>query len=268
MAAPEEHQVMYDEASSGNTASKAAGEGAAPGDGSDQAPVDRMIIWNADLQLRVKDAAEAMGLVQGVAREMGGYTISTETWLQNDQTYARVSLRVPADRFDEAMQRLRGLAIEVTHESANSEDVTDEYVDLKSRLRHLEAKEAQLLTFLDKAEDTEAVLAVYDQLSQTQLEIEQIKGRMEYLEKLSAMATISVTLSPEEPEPVVVQEGWRPGRTLREAARALVSTLQVLGNAAIWFAIYVLPVLVLIALPVVLIVWLLRRRSRRTTRSA
>jgi hypothetical protein len=77
------------------------------------------------------------------------------------------------------------------------------------------------------------------------------------------MATISVELHPEEVEPPVVEEGWKPGTTLRNAARALVSTLELLANAAIWIAIYLLPVLLLIALPVALVGWLVRRRRKR-----
>jgi hypothetical protein len=141
--------------------------------------------------------------------------------------------------------------------------VTDQYVDLESRLRHLEAEEAQLSKFLEDAEDTEAVLAVYDHLAETQAEIEQVKGRMAYLETLSAMATVTVELFPEEAPPEVLDESWKPGFTLRNAARALLDTLKTLGDIVIWLAVYVLPVLLILAVPVVIVVWAVRRRRRR-----
>jgi hypothetical protein len=228
-----------------------------------QVQVERMIIWNAAISLKVKDAQEAMQQVQAMARDLGGYTVGSESWLSDDQLHARLTIRVPAGQFEEAMTQLRGLALKVDRESADSEDVTDQYVDLQSRLRHLEAKEAQLTKFLEEAEDTEGVLAVYEHLAETQAEIEQVKGRMAYLEKLSAMATITVELYPEEAEAPVVEEGWKPGRTLRSAARTLVNTLESLADAAIWFAIYVLPVLLLIALPILVLVWVVRRWRRR-----
>ncbi len=242
---------------------------ASAGAGYSPQEVEQMIIWNASISLMVEDTKEAMGQVQAVARELGGRTIGSESWLSDDQLHAQLTIRVPAEKFEEAMAQLRDLALEVNRESASSEDVTDQYVDLVSRLRHLEAKEAQLLEFLDQAEDTEAVLAVYEHLAQTQAEIEQVKGRMDYLTKLSAMATISVELYPEEAELPVVEEGWKPGRTLRDAARALVSTLEGVGDAIIWFAIYVLPVLLVIAVPLAVIVWGVRRwRRRRRERKA
>lgn len=227
------------------------------------AEVERMIIWNADISMTVEDAQESMDAIQAAARGLGGYTVSSESWLSNDQLHARLTIRVPAERFEETMARLRDMAVEVTHESANSDDVTDQYVDLESRLRHLEAKEAQLLEFMDEAEDTEAALAVYDHLAQTQAEIEQVKGRMTYLEKLSAMATITAELRPEEAPVDILEEGWKPGRTLRSAARALVNTLETLGNIFIWLVAYMLPILLLLAVPVVLVVWLVRRWRRR-----
>jgi len=246
--------------------SNAAGS---PGSGSssEEPAVDQMIIWNAEISLTVKDTQQVMDQVQAMARQLGGYTLSSESWLTDDQLNARLTIRVPADKFEDAMAQLRELGIKVNRESATSEDVTDDYVDLESRLRALEAKETQLLKFLDQAEDTEAVLAVYEQLSATQTEIEQTKGRMAYLEKLSAMATITAELLPEQAEPPVVEEGWKPLTTLRNAARTLVSTLKGLGSVVIWLVIYVLPVLLLVSVPVVLVVWIIRRLRRRSPKA-
>jgi len=227
--------------------------------------IERMIVWTADIVLTVQDTEQSISDVLALAKEMGGYAVNTESWIQGDLLYARLTIRVPAAQYESSMARLRDLGLKVEHESANSQDVTEEYVDLESRLRALQAKEAQLTKLMDQAEDTEAVLAVYQQLSATQVEIEQVKGRMSYLENLSAMATITVNLNPELPEPPVVEEGWRPGSTLRSAARTLVNALKGLGNAVIWAIVFLLPILLLIAVPVVVAFLLFRlwRRRRR-----
>jgi hypothetical protein len=230
------------------------------------AEIEQMIIWNADISLTVNDTKEAMEQVQALARDLGGRTIGSESWLSDDQLHARLTLRVPAEKFEDAMAQIRDLALKINRESANSEDVTDQYVDLASRLRHLEAKEAQLLEFLDEADDTEGLLAVYEHLAQTQADIEQVKGRMAYLEQLAAMATITVELYPEEAAPTVIEEGWKHGFTLRDAAKTLVNTLEGLADATIWFVVYLLPVLLLIALPIAAVVWAVRRWRRRRQR--
>ena len=250
----------YDQANAGSSAAQAqAGQ------------TDRMIIWTADITLMVQDTELAIGDVLALAKELGGYAVNTESWIQSELLYARLTIRVPADQYEAAMARLRDEGIKVEHESANSQDVTEEYVDLESRLRALQAKEAQLTKLMDQAEDTEAVLAVYEQLSATQVEIEQVKGRMSYLQKLSAMATITVNLTPERPEAPVVEEGWKPGSTLRSAARALVNALKGLGNLIIWGIVFLLPILLLVAAPIVvvfLLIRLWRRRKRSKTPSA
>ncbi len=245
-----------------------AGKEAAESGGSADLDLDtteRMVIWNASVYLTVEDAEESLTAIQSLARELGGYPISSESWLEDEQVHARLTIRVPAERFDEALSRIRDLGLRVDRESANSEDVTDQYVDLESRLRHLEAKEAQLLKFMEDAENTKAVLSVYKYLDETQAEIEQVKGKMKYLSSLSAMGTITVEMYPEEAEPPVIEEGWNPGRTLRDAARALLRVLKALANLAIWLTVFGLPLLLFVALPIALIVWAIRRRKARST---
>jgi len=225
--------------------------------------LERMIIWNAEMVLDVDDTQAAMERAQNLARELGGYTVGSESWLEGDQLHARLILRIPADRYEAAMARLRDLALKVQRESASSEDVTDQYVDLESQLRHLQAKEAQLNKFLEQAEDTEAVLAVYEQLAATQAEIEQVKGRMSYLDKLSAMATIVVELHPKQAPPDVAGQGWQPGYTVRSAAAALIRTLEVVGKLLIWVVVYLLSILLLLLVPLLAAWWLLRRWQKR-----
>jgi hypothetical protein len=235
-----------------------------------QAAAEQMIIWTATAELTVADTEQAIEDIQALTRELGGYAIASESWRQDSQLYARITFRVPVDRFEQAMARLRDMAVRVDRETATSDDVTDEYVDLEARLRHLQAAEAQLTEFLEEAEDTEAVMAVYTQLSATQSEIEQVKGQMDYLETLSAMATITAELRPESAARPLVEEGWRPLATVRNAARSLLDALRGLGDAVIYFVVFLLPILLLVALPFVVLFLIIRavRRRRSAGRAA
>jgi len=93
-----------------------------------------------------------------------------------------------------------------------------------------------------------------------------VKGRMQYLSTLTALATLNIELIPDVLARPVVEPGWRPLETLKNASRALVNALKGLANALIWLVIYVLPLLILIAIPIVLLIlairWLIRRRKR------
>ncbi len=218
----------------------------------------RMIIRNGRLELVVMDTLAAEESIGELADELEGYLLSTESnRYEGGLLRISLTLRVPAATFNTAMAHLRALATEVTYESISSDDVTQEYVDLESRLRALEIKAQKLEELMDEAEDTEAVLAIYQELSATEQEIEHVKGRMQYLERSAAMATITVTLTPDELAQPVAIAGWRPQGTAKRALQALINAYQFLFDALIWILIFVVPVLAAIGLIVALFVKLI-----------
>jgi hypothetical protein len=253
-----------------------AEEGAAsfaPGSGAaDYAGIERLIIRNAWLDLVVPDTEVALDAIKALVDEMGGYVVESNVSKFQEGLRATVTLRVPAESLDVALARIRDLATEVRGEHISGQDVTEEYVDLKSRLRYLEATEARLLEFLEEAEDTEAALAVYDQLRGIQAEIEQVKGRMQYLEQSAALATVSLDITPDELAQPIQIGGWHPEGTLRDAFRSLIRVLQFLVDALIVIVVLVIPVLAAVAVPIVGLFFLVRaivrrRRARKASQS-
>jgi hypothetical protein len=233
---------------------------------------ERMVIHTAELRLIVKDTQVSLQAVQSLADEMGGYVASSRTWHTEEQLSASLTLRVPADQLNTALEKLRALALEVDGESITGEDVTQEYVDLEARLRNEEAYEKELLALLtetrERTSDAEDILAVYERLTEVRGRIEQIKGRMQYLENMSAMATITVELIPSELMQPIIVAGWHPTGTARSAIRALVNALQFFVDAVIWIVLFGLPVLIIIAVPFVVLWYVirwLRRRKRKST---
>ncbi len=158
----------------------------------------RMIVRTAEMALVVKDVAVALDQVAGLAEGFGGYVVSSTRWQQDTSLFGIITIRVPAEDFSAAMDALRGMAVEVTHEETSAQDVTEEYVDLDAKLKNLEATEEQLLRLMEKAETVEDLLAVQRELSETRGEIEQTKGRMQYLERTSATSLIRVQLNEAE----------------------------------------------------------------------
>ncbi len=203
----------------------------------------KMIVYTAELSLVVKDSDVAQVDITRMVEGFEGYISNSSSYTYSGG-FRRITLtlRLPADKFNDAMQALRDMAMEVTQETIGSQDVTQEYVDLASRLRALEAKAERLEELMEQAEDTEAVLAVYEQLSQTQIEIEQTKGRMQYLERSAAMATITVSLTPDALSQPIEIAGWRPGGVAKESFQALIKAFQWLINALIRIVILILPV--------------------------
>jgi hypothetical protein len=231
----------------------------------------RMIIYTGNLVLVVKDSGAAQVDAVAIAEGAGGYVAGSDSYTYGDGLRRiNLTLRVPAESFNATMDALRDLSIEVTEDAISSQDVTQEYVDLESRLKALEVKAARLEELMDEAEDTEAVLAVYEELSRTQIEIEETKGRMRYLERQSAMATISVTLVPDELSRPMEIAGWRPQGTVKRAVETLVSAFQFLVDALIWIVLVVVPVLAFVGLVIfgaVRLLGLIFGRGRRRRRA-
>jgi len=200
---------------------------------------ERMIVRTGETSLVVEDVNQASDDIAQLAVSYGGYVVSSYIWGEEEDIRGWISFRVPAEKFDQALTDLRELAVRVETERTESRDVTEEYIDLESRLRNAEATEQQYLALLEKAEEIEDILKIYDSLSRIRSEIEQIKGRMQYLEQTTSTSLISVSLEPEVTAKPLVRVGWSALEVLKSAARGLVVAGQVLGNIAIWLLIFI-----------------------------
>ena len=156
---------------------------------------ERLIIRTANMYLVVEDVANALQQITQLAVTYKGFVVSSNSWQEQERMMGNIAIRVEVANFDAAMGALRGLAVEVRSESTSGQDVTEEYVDLEARLHNLEVTRVQLEKLLEKtSEKVTDILEVQRELSRVTGEIEQTKGRMQYLEKSSSMSLIQVNL--------------------------------------------------------------------------
>ena len=208
------------------------------------------------LSLQVDSAREAEASVRAIVARLGGYVVKVQTSGSDEDLSSTITFRVPAARFDEALAGVQGLAKKVFSRTVTGDDVTEEFVDLDSRLKNLEATRDRLQAFLDKAENVDEALKVNQSLSEIQGQIEQIKGRQQFLKQSASLSTITVSLAPvPPPAPIVAEDSWQPLGVAREALRGLVSFGQALASLAI-----VLLVWSPVWAPLALAGWWLRRR--------
>jgi hypothetical protein len=191
---------------------------------------DRQIIQTAALHLQVEEVGPSFEDVGRIATASGGFVASSTFSQQDEHQIASVTVRVPADRYHDVLVQFRALGVKIDSESSDANDVTEEYSDLNARLRNLEATETQLLELLGRADTIGDILQVQDRLNSVRSEIEQVKGRIVLLDKLTDLATITVHLRPEGAfEPVSNGNGVDLGAEVREAWEA---SLDFLGNIA------------------------------------
>ena len=239
--------------------------------------LQRIVIVNASLSLAVTNPEQSMDRIRQMASDMNGYVVSAnlyQTTLDNGNQAPRASIkiRVPAERLNEALDKIKGESDRPPlSETQDSQDVTKDYTDLQSRLRNLQNTEGQLTKIMDAATKTADVLSVYNQLTQVREQIEVIQGQIKYYDESAALSAISADLIPNEAVQPLSIGGWQPVGVARNAVQALINTMKVLANVVIWIIIYVLPVLLVLYLVLILplsLVWRAWRRRRARNKAA
>jgi Domain of unknown function (DUF4349) len=243
----------------------------APASAAAPAPkMPRMIVRSAEMHIVVKDTTKAVDAVTKSVEAMGGFVSGSNIWREGELLRATLKLRVPADKLTATLASIRTLATRVDNETIASEDVSQEYVDLESQVRNLEATETELRELLIVARKNSRraseVLEVHEQLTLIRGQIEQAKGRMRYLSQVTALSQISLDVMPDAIMKPVVEAQWRPFVIAKDAMRALVASLQSVATVAIWFLVYVLPIFGMLALLIVAL-WKIARRSRQVRRT-
>jgi len=236
---------------------------------------DRIVLRNASRSLVVDDPAKTAEQIGALASEMGGFVVNSyiyeTTYAELDHTVnqGNITIRVPAEKLDQVLKQIEALAIEVTSRNISGQDVTAEYTDLQSRLRNLQAAEAQLREILASATKTEDVMYVFNQLTQIRSEIEVLQGQIRYYDESAQFAAISVELMPYIPTQPLQIGGWHPTGTARQALQTLIRGLQSLVDLLIYVGICGLPLVVVFGLPLFFIIrWAARRSRKNKTASA
>jgi len=193
-----------------------------------QADVERKIIKDANLSIVVQDPVQSMDDITALAEQSGGYVVSSNIYQNsygpNNITVPEgsISIRIPSEKLNDILAQIKSSAVEVQSENVSGQDVTDQYVNLQSRLTAKQATEKKLLEFLDQAEDTEATLAVYNQLQQVQSDIEVLQGQIKYIDQSAALSSVTVNLIAEAGTQPIEIGGWKLEGTAKESVQNLI----------------------------------------------
>ncbi len=234
--------------------------------------LDRLLVKNANITLLVTDTDVAIDRMTQIVTDVSGYIISSRVWFEQSEEinnkYATLTIGVPVDQFERALLRIREIAVRVVTESATGEDVTDEYVDLESRLKNLETSRDRIREFMKQANNIDEVLKVNEQLTSVEEDIEKVKGRMNYLYNRSAYSTITIQITPDKPTPEpsptptpTPKPIWSAAPVYQKASGTLIDFLHIIIEVVIWVGVVLLPIFG----PIVIIIWLFLRFTRKRT---
>jgi uncharacterized protein DUF4349 len=262
--------VPYDEGAGSGARAAATG---APAPAASAAPAaepndignlvdDAKIVRTGSIELQVKDVPKAVQVARDGIRAMGGYIGASQTGTLGDDPVATITYRIPVDRWEDALDLLRGLAGQTTKvlsEQTQAVEVTGAVVDLEARIRNLRASETALQDIAAKATRVSDVLEVQAQLTNVRGEIEQLNGQLKELTDRAAFATLTANFGTPVVAVEVAAKGWEPAKVVDEATASLVNILQALTTAGIWFVIVWVPILAVLGV-IGLIVGLILRR--------
>jgi len=204
---------------------------------------DRALILTANVALRAAQPWAVSDRVQSIAVGLGGDVMGLSQSGSGEQRSASLTIRVPSERFNDALRQIRDIAdVEVLSSSVDAKDVTDQFVDLQARLKAKQAEEQRYLALLARADKIEDILRIDQVLAQTRTQIEQLTGQLNSIKARTEFSTIAVSITPvlvtPTPAPTPDPKVYDPSKTIERAVAALVSVVRVFADAAIWALVF------------------------------
>lgn len=223
-------------------------------------PLNRLVVKNADISVKVEDARKALTDVEALAKQLGGYVEGGNLSAPEDgDATASATLRVPFQSYESAMKSLREMG-EVLSENSSAADVTAQHADAEGRVKALRAEEQSYLTMLRGAKTTGQIMEIKDRLGQVRQEIASYESQRKALSSASALSTIRATFTQKAGNVGKKKDdgnGSGFDETWARAQNGLSKVGEFLGNLAIYLFVFS-PVW----LPPVLLFWWLGRRAR------
>jgi len=237
--------------------------------GSLEAAAGQKVITDAVLEIEVEQGKFQAVFTQArlLADRYGGYVVSSQAFAGDEEDSMKsgtVVVRVPASSFNRALSDAEQLG-HLKREQIQTQDVTEEFVDLRARIANAEAHVEALQALLTKAQTVDEILQVRQALSYAQEELERLQGRMRYLDEHTSYSTLTMTVYETGAE-VVTGSSWGVVQALKDALKNIVRAF----NAIIRGLGILVPVLILLAIIAYVIhrVWLAIARRNRERRMA
>ena len=185
--------------------------------------LNRMIIYTAQLELKVDDVDSTMNEVRNMAESIGGFVSGASMAKRDGRKTGVITIRVPQEDFHTTIMAIEELG-EVESKDVRGKDVTEQYVDHKARLSNLQNQDQRLTEILAMCETVEEVLRVESELNRVRGEIERLTGQIQYLEARVDFAGITVLLSEGKPWVEIPHMDW--GAAIKAGLWGVFTVLQ------------------------------------------
>lgn len=225
---------------------------------------ERMVIFNAEMDITVKNFENARNSLEEKAQSYNGYIVQSDSNRYDDeQQSGMMTFRIPQDHFHAFLNDAQGLSVQVNNRRVSGQDVTEEFVDLESRLKSKKAVEARLLEFMKDSQKTEDLLKISSDLANVQEEIEQIAGRKKFLENQTAYSTVTISLQETlVAVPKIDNENLNTWQKIQKQFADNINILLAAGSGIIVFFVGNLPIILIVGTIVAAIIYFVRKKNK------
>lgn len=198
----------------------------------------RNLILTAQVHMKTQDPWATADKARAIATGLGGDILAMSQTGQGENRSAVITVRVPSDRFDEALRQLKTLDGEVMTSSVDAKDVTDQFTDLQARLVAKQAEEQRYLQLFPQAKTVDETLKIDAALGNVRVQIEQLQGQINLIKNRTEFSTISMSITPAVTVPAETGGVWDPAKTFAKAIAALSVFFKFAADLAIWVLVF------------------------------
>lgn len=220
---------------------------------------DRLVIQESNLSLQVNNVTEVKNQILSHTNTANGYMVSSSVSNPQDAPTATVIIRIPSDSLDSTLEYLHSLSVKVVSENLSGRDVTDQYMDIDSRLTTLKTTKERFESILSQATQIEDIASLTREILGIQNQIDSLIGQQLSLKQNAQLSKLTIYLSTDEfALPYAPSETFRPNVIFKLAIRSLIGFARGLASFAIWAGVYSV-----IWLPILVVIILVKRTKKR-----
>ena len=160
---------------------------------SDVVMLERKLIRSGDFTFEVENVTDTKKYIEAICNELKAYSSSESQNNLGDRIQLFQTIRVPAKQFDNLLVKLESLALSVENKSINTQDVTEEFIDVEARLATKKSLEERYLEILKQAKTVADIVSIESQIASVRADIESMEGRINYLKNQVSFSTLQVS---------------------------------------------------------------------------
>lgn len=198
----------------------------------------RNLILTANVVMKTQDPWATADKARAIASGLGGDILALSQTGQGENRSALITVRIPSDRFDEALRQLKLLDGEVLTSNVDAKDVTDQFTDLQARLVAKQAEEQRYLQLFPQAKTVDETLKIDAALGNVRTQIEQLQGQINLIKNRTEFSTITMSITPIVTVPAATGGAWDPAVTFAKAIAALSVFFKFAADLGIWLLVF------------------------------